>query len=83
MLLLAAGNVILTAGFSHVCNATDPSGVLECWGTLPGEAGNEVPSDLATTKWLQADAGYQATCGITKGTVLRCWGPATSSRSFW
>lgn len=76
--------VSVSTGFEHTCAVTD-TGALLCWGRNEhGQIGNGdlSPFDVLVPTPVQGlssgvvgvAAGYESTCAITSGGVVKCWG---------
>lgn len=72
----------ISVGYSHVCGVLT-TGAGYCWGDANSGKlginddmnGVSAPTALATTQnFLQIEAGYQHTCGVTTTFALYCWG---------
>ncbi len=65
-------NPKVATGSTHSCKL-DRRGEVACWGL--NQLGRlDVPGEL----FLDVDAGFEYTCGITQDSTLRCWGVATT-----
>ena len=74
----------LSAGADHNCAIND-AGAMYCWGynsvgelgnslAAPGMAHNIPIAVKGNHVWKSVAAGYAATCGVTVGGALYCWG---------